>query len=57
MLMTQHFDYCPGASEGDNQSVRSSVPVVSRCFPGSYNAKLYISMGEVSMVVTGFFAQ
>ena len=34
MLMTRHFDYCPSASEGDNQSVRSSAPVVSRCFPG-----------------------
>ena len=22
MLMTLHFDYCPSASEGDNQSVR-----------------------------------
>ena len=34
VLMTRHFDYCPSASEGDNQSVRSSAPVVSRCFPG-----------------------
>ena len=25
VLMTRHFDYCPSASEGDNQSVRSSV--------------------------------
>ena len=57
MLMTRHFDYCPSASEGDNQSVRSSAPVVSRCFPGGYNVKLYISRGMVSMVVTGFFAQ
>ena len=55
--MTQHFDYCPSASEGDNQSVGSSAPVVSRCFPGGYNVKLYISRGMVSMVVTGFFAQ
>ena len=45
VLMTQHFDYCPSASEGDNQSVRSSAPVVSRCFPGGYNVKLYISRG------------
>ena len=27
VLMTRHFDYCPSASEGDNQSVRSSAPV------------------------------
>ena len=57
MLMTRHFDYYPSTSEGDNQSVRSSAPVVSRCFPGGYNVKLYISRGMVSMVVTGFFAQ
>ena len=59
MLMTRHFDYCPSAREGDNQSVRSSAPVVSwaRCFPGGYNVKLYISRDMVSMVVTGFFAQ
>ena len=31
--------------------------MVSRCFPGGYNVKLYISRGMVSMVVTGFFAQ
>ena len=42
VLMTRHFDYCPSASEGDNQSVGSSAPVVSRCFPGGYNVKLYI---------------
>ena len=24
VLMTQHFDYCPSTSEGDNQSVRLS---------------------------------
>ena len=53
MLMTER----PSVSEGDNQSVRSSAPVVSRCFPGGYNVKLYISRGMVSMVVTGFFAQ
>ena len=48
VLMTRHFDYCPSASEGDNQSVRSSAPVVSRCFPGGYNVKLYISMGRLA---------
>ena len=47
VLMTRHFDYCPSASEGDNQSVRSSAPVVSRCFPGGYNVKLYISRGRL----------
>ena len=30
VLMTRHFDYCPSASEGDNQSVRSSAPVFPR---------------------------
>ena len=48
VLMTRHFDYCPSASEGDNQSVRSSAPVVSRCFPGGYNVKLYISRGRLA---------
>ena len=48
VLMTRHFDYCPSGSEGDNQSVRSSAPVVSRCFPGSYNVKLYISRGKLA---------
>ena len=48
VLMTRHFDYCPSASECDNQSVRSSAPVVSRCFPGGYNVKLYISRGRLA---------
>ena len=48
MLMTRHFDYCPSTSEGDNQRVRSSAPVVSRCFPGGYNVKLYISRGRLA---------
>ena len=48
VLMTRHFDYCPSANEGDNQSVRSSAPVVSRCFPGGYNVKLYISRGRLA---------
>ena len=48
VLMTRHFDYCPSTSEGDNQSVRSSAPVVSRCFPGGYNVKLYISRGRLA---------
>ena len=47
VLMTRHFDYCPSASEGDNQSVSSSAPVVSRCFSGGYNVKLYISRGRL----------
>ena len=54
VLMTQHFDYCPSASEGDNQSVRSSAPVVSRCFPGGYNVKLYISRGKLAWWLLAF---
>ena len=52
--MTRHFDYCPSASEGDNQSVRSSAPVVSRCFPGGYNVKLYISRGRLAWWLLAF---
>ena len=54
VLMTQHFDYCPSVSEGDNQSVRSSAPVVSRCFPGGYNVKLYISRGRLAWWLLAF---
>ena len=54
VLMTRHFDYCPSASEGDNQSVRSSTPVVSRCFPGGYNVKLYISRGRLAWLLLAF---
>ena len=54
VLMTRHFDYCPSASEGDNQSVRSSAPVVSRCFPGAYNVKLYISRGRLAWWLLAF---
>ena len=54
VLMTRHFDYCPSASEGDNQSVRSSAPVVSRCFPGGYNVKLYISTGRLAWWLLAF---
>ena len=54
MLMTRHFDYCPSANEGDNQSVRSSASVVSRCFPGGYNVKLYISMGRLAWWLLAF---
>ena len=54
VLMTRHFDYCPSASEGDNQSVRSSAPVVSRCFPGGYNVKLYISRGRLTWWLLAF---
>ena len=54
MLMTRQFDYCPSASEGDNQSVRSSAPVVSRCFPGGYNVKLYISRGRLAWWLLAF---
>ena len=54
VLMTRHFDYYPSASEGDNQSVRSSAPVVSRCFPGDYNVKLYISRGRLAWWLLAF---
>ena len=54
MLMTRHFDYCPSACEGDNQSVRSSAPMVSRCFPGGYNVKLYISRGRLAWWLLAF---
>ena len=54
VLMTRHFDYCQSASEGDNQSVRSSAPVVSRCFPGGYNVKLYISRGRLAWWLLAF---
>ena len=54
VLMTRHFDYCPSASEGDNQSVRSSAPVVSRCFPGGYDVKLYISRGRLAWWLLAF---
>ena len=54
VLMTRHFDCCPSASEGDNQSVRSSAPVVSRCFPGGYNVKLYISKGRLAWWLLAF---
>ena len=54
VLMTRHFDYCSSVSEGDNQSVRSSAPVVSRCFPGGYNVKLYISRGRLAWWLLAF---
>ena len=54
VLMTQHFDYCPSTSEGNNQSVRSSAPVVSRCFPDGYNVKLYISRGRLAWWLLAF---
>ena len=57
LIMTRHFDYCLSASEGDNQSVRSSAPVVSRCFTGGYNVKLYISRGRLAWWLLAFFAR
>ena len=54
ILMTRQFDYCPSASEGDNQSVRSSALVVSRCFPGGYNVKLYISRDRLAWWLLAF---
>ena len=56
VLMTRHFDYCPSTSEGDNQSVRSSASVVSRCFPGGNNVKLYISRGRLAWWLLAFCA-
>ena len=46
--MTRRFDYCPSASVG------SSAPVVSRCFPGGYNVKLYISRGRLAWWLLAF---
>ena len=40
--------------EGDNQSVRSSAPVVSRCFPGGYDVKLYIFRGRLAWWLLAF---
>ena len=54
VLMIWHFDYCPSASECDNQSIRSSAPVVARCFPGGYNVKLYISRGRLAWWLLAF---
>ena len=54
VLMTRHFDYCPSTSEGDNQNVRSSAPVVSRCFPGGYNVKQHISRGRLAWWLLAF---
>ena len=54
VLMIRHFDYCPSASKGDNQSVRSSAPVVYRCFPGGYGVKLYISRGRLAWWLLAF---
>ena len=54
VLMTRHFDYWPRANKGNNQSVRSSAPVVSRCFPGGYNVKLYISRGRLAWWLLAF---
>ena len=54
LLMTRHVDYCPSASEGDNQSARSSAPVVSRCFPCGYSVKLYISRGRLAWWLLAF---
>ena len=56
VLVTRHFDYCPSASEGDNQSVGSPAPVVSRCFPGGYNVSLYISRGRLAWWLLAFCA-
>ena len=43
-----------GKRSGNNQSVGSSAPVVSRCFPGGYNVKLYISRGRLARWLLAF---
>ena len=48
VLMTQTLWLLPEHSEGDDQSFGSSVPVVSRCFPGLCNVKLVISRGRLA---------
>ena len=50
VLMTRQFDYHPRA----NQSVGSSPPAVSRCFPGGYNVKLYILRGRLAWWLLAF---
>ena len=52
VLMTRHFDYHPRS--GNNQSVGSSAPVVSRCFPGGYNVKLHISRSRLAWWLLAF---
>ena len=54
VLMTRHFDYHSSQRSGYNQSVGSSAPVVSRCFPGGYNVKLYISRGRLAWWLLAF---
>ena len=39
---------------GNNQRVGSSAPVVSRCFLGGYNVKLYISRGRLAWWLLAF---
>ena len=50
------FSLCKKASNhhGNNQSVRSSAPVVSRCFPGGYNVKPYLSRGRLAWWLLAF---
>ena len=50
MLTRMHSTKKPG----NNQSVGSSAPVVSRCFPGGYNVKLYISRGRLEWWLLAF---
>ena len=52
--MTYHFDYHPRSRSGNNQSGGSSAQVVSRCFPGGYNVKLYISRGRLAWRLLAF---
>ena len=55
VLMTRHFDYHVDYHIITfNQSVGSSAPVVSRCFPGGYNVKLYTSRGRLAWWLLAF---
>ena len=59
MVWAYHKTQCvmyPGNVQrsDNNQSVVSSAPVVSRCFPGGYNVKLYISRGRLAWWLLAF---
>ena len=55
VLMTWHFDYCPSTSEGDNQSVRSSVPVVTRWLGPGNRTFLEVASMVVTWCILVFF--
>ena len=50
--MTRHFDHCPSGSEGDNQIVGLSIPVVSSWLgPGNRTILEVASMVVTSWIV------